>query len=143
MIQRAVLTSDKSWQLTEKKRTRTTIFYDMSYAVGPGYCPTCNGPLFVKRRSTRTYKGVPQDDKTVWIRARLHTYECQGACRSCFMDAIPGMSLSHNITRVLENFIVARCPQESNLKIAKEVGLDEKTVRSIRREHNISPWRHK
>jgi hypothetical protein len=56
------------------------------------------------------------------------------------MDTPPGMSLTHNITRVLENAIVARCPTQSNLKIAKEFGLDEKTIRAIRKEHRISPW---
>lgn len=138
-ISQVPLVPDSAWQMTLAKTTRHHMIYDYSYPVAPEKCPVCGAKLLVRRRMTRTYTSVPSGDKEVVIRVRRQVYSCMDAvCNRIYMDASPpGLSKHHNITQLLENKIADACRTGNNKSVAQEFGVDEKVVRSIRKEYGI------
>jgi hypothetical protein len=132
------MTPSSPWRITLQKETRDKIIYKLYYVTGPDRCPNCNGRLYATSMRVSTYKDVPYGDKQVLIRAVIYRYACQLRCDCSYMDVPPGMSQHHRITQALEDEIIRRCRLEPTAKIALSVGLDDKTVRTIRKAAQVT-----
>jgi transposase-like protein len=102
----------------------------------PRECPHCRrtspGPTWFHRHGERatTFRDVPHQGRPVAIVVARLRYLCQ-ACGRSFAVQLPGVAPSGTATEALIEYILHR-KKVPNTRIAREVGMDEKTVRRMR-----------
>jgi len=107
------------------------------YAEEPRDCPHCRrtspGPTWFHRHGQRvaTIRDVPHSGRPVAIVAARFRYLCR-ACMRSFAVPLPGVSPSGTVSQALIEYILNRPGKVPNTQIAREVGMDEKTVRRMR-----------
>lgn len=101
----------------------------------PTGCPNCLSPLFTKSGNSddRLYRDEPLRDQHVTINLKRNRYKCK-ACNRLFRATIPGLDTRRRVTTRLIEHLEAHFHKRSNVELAEETGLLEKTVREIRKE---------
>ncbi len=97
----------------------------------PSACPECRmGRLHGHGTQPQSYRDTPSHGKAVQITVHRRRFRCQACGKTCF-DAIPDLDPKRLATRRLVAYVRSRCLRETFAALAREVGLDEKTIRHI------------
>jgi transposase-like protein len=110
--------------------------------VEPQACPYCRrtspGPTWFHRHGERVtrIRDVPRHGRPVSVVTARFRYLCQ-ACGRTFVLPLPGVSPSGTMSEALIAHILLRGNEVPNTQIAREVGMDEKTVRAVRAVRNL------
>lgn len=101
----------------------------------PTACPTCKrGRLHGHGTQLQTFRDTPSHGKTVRITVHRRRYQCQ-ECRKTLFDPMPDLDGKRLATNRLIEFIRARCFRETFAAIARQVDMDEKTIRHVFDDH--------
>jgi len=103
----------------------------------PDYCPHCGDITtnFIKNGTKKQlFMDLPIHAKRVGIMIKRQRYKCQ-SCFSTFVEELPMMDAHRNATVRLVDYISQQSMERTYASIAKDVGVDEKTVRNIFNEY--------
>lgn len=98
--------------------------------VKPLECPFCKGPLNKFGRLSQAYMDTPMHGKRVLINIDRQRFRCV-LCRKTLSEPLPDIDGKRQATSRLIRYIEERCLKETFLSLAREVGVDDKTVRFI------------
>lgn len=106
-----------------------------SYNVEPDTCLKCGtvGDLQRWGRNRMTVRDAPNYGKPTTIQVDRIRYKCM-SCNGTFMQPLPDLDDRRMLTRRAVNYIARLCLEKPFAEIAKDVGIDEKTVRLVANE---------
>lgn len=94
-------------------------------------CPECSSLFFHKHGTQKqSYMDTPMHGKRVLLEVTRQRFQCQD-CHKTFFEPLPGIDSKRQATKRLIKYIEERCVQETFVALAREVGVDEKTVRHV------------
>jgi len=94
-------------------------------------CPECSSLFFHKHGTQKqTFMDTPMHGKRVLIKVIRQRFQCQD-CNKTFFEPLPAIDSKRQATKRLIGHIEERCVQETFVALAREVGVDEKTVRHV------------
>lgn len=102
----------------------------------PKACLKCATLGTVYRHGTKvtTYVDIPIRGKPAKLRATVQRYRCT-SCRETFLQPLGGILEGRRMTERCATYIQARSLQDTFTRIAKDVGCDDKTVRTLGAEY--------
>ncbi len=101
----------------------------------PTVCPMCKrGRLHGHGTQLQTFRDTPSHGKTVRITVHRRRYQCQ-ECSKTLFDPMPDLDSKRLATNRLIEFVRARCFRETFAAIARQVDMDEKTIRHVFDDH--------
>lgn len=120
------------------------------YLVQPDCCLKCGSEYFYKHGpKTVAYRDGPVRGSPVIVQAILKRYRCRD-CGGTFIQPIDGIEPNTRMTERCVEIIQNECFTDTFVNIAKRIGCDDKTVRSIANEYisrlneaykpNLSGW---
>lgn len=99
--------------------------------VVPTACPECHHVGLHRFGTLRQgYMDAPIHGKRVKIEIERQRYRCK-ACRKTLLERMPHMDGKRLATERLIQYVEERCLKETFAALAREVGLDDKTIRHI------------
>lgn len=106
------------------------------YELTPEGCPNCGvrGDLRAIKESNMTYRDAPIHGRPVNVRVSKPRYKCR-SCKQTFTQWLPHMDNKRDMTRRCIRYIQEQSLLKPNTHVAEEVGMDEKTVRTIGKEY--------
>jgi transposase len=107
------------------------------YTPPPTVCPRCglaDPPLYKHDVRTQEFMDTPLHGKRVHLIVRRQRYVCQG-CEKTFQQILPDMEEDRTMTKRLVEYVKRLSLEKKFTEIAEEVGVNEKTVRNLFREH--------
>lgn len=109
------------------------------YQIEPETCAKCGviGRLYRHGYKMIDYVDAPSFGAQTVILARVHRYRCRD-CNQTFMQPLPDMDMRRRMTRRCVEWIADQGIPRTYAEIARDVGVDEKTVRSICNEQFAS-----
>jgi len=97
----------------------------------PERCPECGSVFFHKHGSAdQSYMDTPMHGKRSLLEIARQRFKCQD-CNKTFYEPLPCMDGKRQATKRLITYIEVRCMQETFVSLAREVGVDEKTVKHV------------
>ncbi|HET9033833.1 MAG TPA: ISL3 family transposase [Dokdonella sp.] len=97
----------------------------------PSACPECQtGRLHGHGTQKQYFRDTPTHGKTVQIAVQRRRYRCQD-CHKTMFDPIPDLDTKRLATTRLIHYIRTHCFRETFASIARQVNMDEKTIRHI------------
>lgn len=95
-------------------------------------CPSCGviGRLYRHGTDDVTFRDIPSFGKRVEISVRAQRWRCR-ECGATANQPLPGMDRRRRMTERCVEWIAMRGVTETFSAVAREVGVDEKTVRNI------------
>jgi len=97
----------------------------------PEMCPDCCCTEFYGHGTQRqSFMDTPIHGKKVLIEVTRRRYRCK-ACGRTIFESLPDIDNKRQGTRRLISYIENRCLTETFMALAREVGVDNKTVRNI------------
>lgn len=127
----------KDWKVTEVEESTTDMRITAQYTPIPTVCPRCgvaDPPLYKHDIRTQEFMDTPLHGKRVHLIVKRQRYSCQ-SCQQTFQQLLPDMDEKRTMTKRLTEFIQRLSLEKKFTEIAEEVGVNEKTVRNIFREH--------
>lgn len=118
-----------------KRLDGTEYELEAEYAVQPTVCPKCGslGKPYKHGTKTTTYRDSPIRGKTTRILARVQRYRCRD-CGETFLQPLGGVLDERRMTERCAAFIAKAALRHTFAHVAREVGVDEKTVRAVATE---------
>jgi transposase len=115
--------------------------HDMKVVTGkpetPTVCPRCgveNPRVYKHDQQKQTFMDTPMHGKRVGMVVVRQRYRCL-ECDKTFQQLLPEMDERRNMTRRLAAYIAERSLVRTFTQVAEDVGVNEKTVRNVFREH--------
>ncbi len=98
----------------------------------PETCPRCKKGVKFSRYGPRkeVIRDTSMHDKKVAIEVTKPRYKCK-ECEKIFLQEVPGKASNRDCTERLVTYIKRESVRRTFLDVAQEVGIDEKTVRSL------------
>lgn len=94
-------------------------------------CPHCHvGRLHGHGTQVQSFRDTPSHGKSVRISVNRRRYRCQ-ACSKTLFDPIPDLDSKRLATTRLIDYIRAHCFRETFASLARQVDMDEKTIRQV------------
>lgn len=94
-------------------------------------CPSCiAGRLYSHGTQEQSYQDTPSHGKPVRIVIQRRRYRCTSCGKTC-LDTIADLDGKRQATSRLIKFVQDRCQRETFSALARQVGLDEKTIRHV------------
>lgn len=120
------------WVVLSKRLDAGEYEIEAEYTVLPTACQKCGviGRLYKHGTKNTTYRDSPIRGHAVRLLARVQRYKCR-ECGETFLQPLDGMQDSRLMTRRCAEFIQKQCLIDTFLRIAENVGCDEKTVRAL------------
>lgn len=104
-------------------------------AAAPRPCVNCSSVLLYRHGSVeQDYRDTPSHGRAVTIRVTRQRFRCQ-QCTRTQSEEIPDLDDRRLATRRLLEYVQRESFRRPFLPIAKDIGLDEKTVRNIFEDH--------
>jgi transposase len=125
-----------SLKVLQVKETATDYHIYAETVVRPSRCPHCqtlNPRLAGHGHKQQIFQDTPIRKKRVSILIDRRRYLCR-ECGRTFLERLAEMDDRHNISKRLRRYIQARSLTGTFASLAREVGLDEKTIRLISKE---------
>ena len=98
-------------------------------------CPHCGSDrLYRHGIQEQLINDCPMHGRRVLIALRRQRWRCRG-CGKSFMDVIADLDERRAMTRRLVDWIEARCLRQSFASLARDVGVDDKTIRAVFDDH--------
>lgn len=124
------------WDVQEVRRRSNETIVLASYAPAPEFCPRCGvvGRLYRHGTKTIDYRDTPAFGSQMTIRATVGRFRCQD-CGATSMQPLPDMDARRRMTCRCVHHVEEQGIAQTYASVARQVGLDEKTVRLICEEH--------
>ncbi len=108
------------------------LLVEASYIIVPERCPKCRGAgwLLKHGRKIIDFTDVPSGGKTITIRVDRPRYLCR-SCKSTSFQPLPDMDERHRLTTRCIQFVLIGAVRRPFTSVAREIGVDEKTIRNI------------
>lgn len=101
----------------------------------PKTCPhCCSDNLVGFGHREQTVRDLPTHGRRVGLYIDTRRYQCR-ACTKTFYEAVPDIDERRPMTQRLVAWIGKQCIKRTFASIAEEVGIDEKSVRSVFRDY--------
>jgi len=102
-------------------------------------CPDCAAGLLYKHgKKTMDFADAPVRGQPVTIRVEVQRYHCQN-CKSSPLQLLPDIDPSRRMTRRCNAYIRQQVLRKTFAEVARETGVNEKTIRGIAGERRIDP----
>jgi transposase len=99
--------------------------------VVPTVCPNCgHSPLYRHGTQQQSFMDTPMHGKRVLLDIERRRYRCT-ACGKTLFDPLPDMDGKRFMTQRLVEFVKTHCLRRTFATLARDVGVDNKTVRLI------------
>lgn len=124
----------EGWNLTASRIEDSVETFVAEYLHEPRACTKCGG-LSLYRHGTKktTYADSPTRDKPTKLEATVRRYRCRD-CGETFLQPLGGVLDERRMTERCADFIARKALIHTFALVAKEVGVDEKTVRAVAAE---------
>jgi transposase len=119
------------------KETGSDCYITAEAVARPSRCPRCGAVrprLTGHGRKRQIFQDIPLQGRRVGILIDRRRYICR-ECGCAFLERLDDMDDRRNVTRRLLRYIQARALTETFTSLAREIGLDEKTVRLVFNDH--------
>lgn len=132
------------WKLTgtriDKGEAKDMLVFEAEYQHDPRGCTKCGCVSFYRHGVKKVkFTDSPMRGMHASIEASARRYKCRDKdCGATFMQPLGGVLESPRMTERCVKFIKDICLKHSFIHVAKEIGVDEKTVRSIGRAKAIT-----
>ena len=95
-------------------------------------CERCGAGSRMSRHGclTRQLRDVPQDGRPTWLSVQVLRWRC-GTCGQTVTPAMAGAASRRRLTQRLIDWLVQESSQRPASQLAREAGIDEKTVRGV------------
>lgn len=100
----------------------------------PDQCPVCRAELEMYSSRTPSFRDVKQGEYTSVLVVHRRQYMCRGPVRHFIGQPLPGIDIKRDMTVRLIQFI-RNNPDLTNVKLAEEVGVSDKTVAGVHLDH--------
>ncbi len=121
------------WTVTAYEETEETVRLAASYDLFPEACPKCGtvNARFYRHGSARNkVTDAPAQGKPCTIEVTAARLKCR-ECNSTFIQPMPDLMDGYMMTKRCVQYIHKRASTETWAKIGRDVGVDEKTVRTV------------
>ena len=107
-----------------------------SYDVLPESCAKCGvvGNLYKHGAKKTVYVDAPVHGRQTFVEVRRIRFRCRD-CGGTFMQDLPDMDDHRRMTMRCRDYIARQALLKPNTHVAEDVGVDEKIVRQIGKEH--------
>lgn len=107
-------------------------YHFQAEAPDPTYCPHCAviGKIVKFGKQDQSYRDVPIHGKRVTIWLVRRRYRCD-SCEATFRPELADMDDRRMMTKRLAEYVKKQALVRNNSDVGREVGIEEKTVRSI------------
>lgn len=122
------------WQTTDVAENHKAYRITARPTVEPEACPCGSRRLYGHGTVASLFRDLPIHGKRVALRAVRKRYRCRD-CRRTFLQPVPGIHEGRKLTSRLVDYVGKQAEGRTFVEVGKEVGLDEKTVRSIFEDH--------
>jgi len=96
----------------------------------PISCPYCANSLYRHGSQRQSYMDTPIHGKRVLLEIERKRFRCK-VCGKTLFEPLPDMDGKRQATSRLIRYVEDRCLKKTFLSLAREVGIDDKTVRFI------------
>lgn len=122
------------WTLTDKRTEGSVETFSAEYLHEPRACTKCGG-MSLYRHGTKltTYADAPIRGFAAKLEATVRRYRCRD-CMETFLQPLGGVLDERRMTERCAEFIAKAALKHTFVHVAREVGVDEKTVRAVAAE---------
>jgi transposase len=127
----------EGWNTFPTSEKDGDLFVPAEYTIAPTVCVRCGVvEPSLKRHGfqKQRFMDTPMHGKRVGILVKRQRYKCL-ECSQTFHQPIDGMDEKRHMTRRLVEYIEQRSLERTFSEVASDIGVDEKTVRNIFRDH--------
>ena len=119
------------WTLTDKRTDEGVETFSAEYLHEPRACTKCGGmSLYRHGTKTTTYADSPIRGFSAKLEATVRRYRCRD-CGDTFLQPLGGVLDERRMTERCAEFIAKAALRHTFAHVAREVGVDEKTVRAV------------
>lgn len=124
------------WAVIAKTTEDGTDILDAEYREQPAACQKCGAIGELYRHGTKpvTYLDSPMRGSPARLRAKVQRYRCR-ACGETFLQPLGGIQAERRMTERCATYIQSLCLRDTFVRIAEDVGCDDKTVRNLAAEY--------
>jgi transposase len=124
----------EGWTLTDKRTEGAIETFSGVYLHEPRACTKCGG-MALYRHGTKltTYADAPLRGFAAKLEATVRRYRCRD-CGETFLQPLGGVLDERRMTERCAEFIARASLKHTFVHVAREVGVDEKTVRAVAAE---------
>ena len=99
---------------------------------GAPHCGRCGPAARMARHGllTRQLRDLPQDGRPIWLSVQVLRWRCAGCGRTA-TPAVAGVQARRRMTQRLIDWLVRESAARPAAQLAREAGIDEKTVRGV------------
>lgn len=126
------------WNVLSRTQEEQVDILEAEYLPQPLACPKCGtlGHFYRHGTKTTTYVDVPFRGKPAKLQAKVQRYRCRSeGCGETFLQPLGGILEDRRIAKRAAEYIQGTCLRDTFVRIAEDVGCDEKTVRALASEH--------
>lgn len=124
-----------NWTVISQDESEHDYRLTVQYEVDNRVCPHClSVDVYRWSKIAQLYMDLPIHAKRVGLRVERQRYRCKN-CGKTFMQALPDIDEKRAVTKRLLTYIQQESLRRTFTSIAEDVGLTEKTIRNIFREH--------
>ena len=122
------------WALTGKRNDGTAETFEAEYLHEARACEKCGSVSFYRHGTKKTtYADSPLRGFSAKLEATVRRYRCKD-CNETFLQPLGGVLDERRMTERCAAFIVKAALKHTFVHVAREVGIDEKTVRAVASE---------
>lgn len=124
------------WTVTTKRLDGSEYELEAEFAGQPAACLKCGvvGRLYKHGTKVTTYRDSPIRGHPVRLLARVQRYRCR-ECGETFLQPLEGIGEDRRMTVRCAEYIKEQCLRDTFVRIAGDIGCDDKTVRTLAAEH--------
>ncbi len=120
------------WVVTNKTQSDGEYVIEAEYTVQPTNCPKCGVVDTPYKHGVKPikYRDGPIRGAATVILAQVQRYRCKH-CKETFLQPLAGIYPDMRMTQRCVNYIQTQCLRDTFVRIAENIGCDDKTVRSV------------
>lgn len=124
-----------SFEIIDARENEHACLITARFKPQPSDCPRCGGPSYYRHGvRSQVIKDTPLYGKRLSVKVLRQRYKCRGCGKTFMQDISAVIDERRCMTRRLKRYIAHRGHAQTFRSIAREVGVDEKTIRNISSE---------
>jgi transposase len=126
----------EGWTVLGRTQEDGVDVLEAAYGPQPTACPKCGTLDQLYRHGTKetTYTDIPIRGAPAKLRAKVQRYRCR-SCGETFLQPLGGILDGRRMTQRCATYIQANCLRDTFVRLAGDVGCDDKTVRTLALEY--------